>query len=84
MVRRDAGGGAGGLSIRPTRRCAAIRSTGGYVMLFYCVPDDYVGWVNVEIMPRVYDQGGDYAVSTLLATQWAGRRRRPRPGDGVR
>jgi predicted metalloprotease len=40
----------------------------GYV-LFYCVPDDYVAWDNVKAMPRVYDQGGDYAVSALLATQ---------------
>jgi predicted metalloprotease len=44
-------------------------STEGYV-LFYCVPDDYVAWDNVKGMPRVYDQGGDYAVSALLATQW--------------
>lgn len=44
-------------------------SAEGY-SLFYCVPDDYVGWDNVETMPRVYDQGGDYAVSTLLATQY--------------
>jgi predicted metalloprotease len=43
--------------------------TEGFV-LFYCVPDDYVAWDNVKAMPRVYDQGGDYAVSTLLATQW--------------
>ena len=41
----------------------------GYV-LFYCVPDDYVAWDNVVGMPRVYDQGGDYAVAALLATQW--------------
>ena len=41
----------------------------GYV-LFYCVPDDYVGWDNAVGMPRVYDQGGDYAVATLLATQY--------------
>lgn len=45
------------------------QSTEGY-SLFYCVPDDYVGWDNVETMPHVYDQGGDYAVSTLLATQY--------------
>jgi hypothetical protein len=38
--------------------------------LFYCVPEDYVGWDNVERMPEIYDQGGDYAVATLLATQW--------------
>ena len=41
----------------------------GYV-LFYCVPDDYVGWDNVETMPTVYRQGGDFAVATLLATQY--------------
>jgi predicted metalloprotease len=45
------------------------QSAEGY-SLFYCVPDDYVGWDNVDAMPAVYDQGGDYAVATLLATQW--------------
>lgn len=38
--------------------------------LFYCVPDDYVGWDNANVMPEVYRQGGDYAVATLLATQY--------------
>ena len=42
----------------------------GYV-LFYCVPDDYIGWDNTETMPEVYRQGGDFAVATLLATQYA-------------
>jgi predicted metalloprotease len=41
----------------------------GYV-LFYCVPEDYIGWDNVETMPTVYRKGGDYAVATLLATQY--------------
>jgi predicted metalloprotease len=45
------------------------QSAQGYA-LFYCVPDDYVGWDNVVEMPQVYRQGGDYAVATLLATQW--------------
>jgi predicted metalloprotease len=45
------------------------QSAEGYV-LFYCVPDDYVGWDNVDGMPQVYKQGGDYAVATLLATQY--------------
>jgi predicted metalloprotease len=45
------------------------QSAKGYA-LFYCVPDDYVGWDNVSAMPAVYEQGGDYAVATLLATQW--------------
>jgi predicted metalloprotease len=43
--------------------------TEGY-SLFYCVPDDYIGWDNVKEMPEVYDEGGDYAVATLLATQY--------------
>ena len=45
------------------------QSAEGYV-LFYCVPDDYIGWDNAATMPRIYDQGGDYAVATLLATQY--------------
>jgi hypothetical protein len=39
-------------------------------VLFYCVPDDYVGWDNVDVMPSVSKKGGDYAVATLLATQY--------------
>jgi predicted metalloprotease len=38
--------------------------------LFYCVPDDYVGWDNVGAMPEIYRQAGDYAVATMLATQY--------------
>lgn len=45
------------------------QSTAGYV-LFYCVPEDFVGWDNVDAMPAIYDRGGDYAVATLLATQF--------------
>jgi len=41
----------------------------GYV-LFYCVPDDYVAWDNEVAMPEIYRQSGDYAVATLLATQY--------------
>jgi predicted metalloprotease len=44
-------------------------SAEGY-LLFYCVPDDYVGWDNVVAMPEIYRQGGDYAVATMLATQY--------------
>jgi predicted metalloprotease len=39
-------------------------------LLFYCVPDDYVGWDNVGAMPEIYRQAGDYAVATMLATQY--------------
>jgi predicted metalloprotease len=45
------------------------QSAEGYA-LFYCVDDDYVGWDNVGAMPEVYLRGGDYAVATLLATQY--------------
>jgi predicted metalloprotease len=45
------------------------QSAEGYA-LFYCVADDYVGWDNVGAMPEVYMRGGDYAVATLLATQY--------------
>ena len=38
--------------------------------LFYCIPDDYIGWDNKFGMRQVYRQGGDYAVATLLATQY--------------
>ncbi len=34
------------------------------------MPEDYIGFDNVTTMPEVYRQGGDYAVTTLLATQW--------------
>ena len=44
-------------------------STAGYA-LFYCFPDDYIGWDNEDAMRQVYRQGGDYAVATLLATQY--------------
>jgi predicted metalloprotease len=38
-------------------------------VLFYCVDDDFVGW-DTGKMQRLYLQGGDWAVATLLATQW--------------
>lgn len=38
--------------------------------LFYCVPEDFIAWDNVDEMPQVYREGGDYAVATLLATQY--------------
>jgi hypothetical protein len=45
------------------------QSAEGYA-LFYCVDDDYIGWDNVSAMPEVYRKGGDFAVATLLATQY--------------
>ena len=49
-------------------RCGR-QSAEGYA-LFYCVPEDYIGWDNKFAMRQVYRQGGDYAVATLLATQY--------------
>ncbi|MBJ7289783.1 neutral zinc metallopeptidase [Williamsia sp.] len=43
-------------------------SAEGY-LLFYCVPDNYVGFEN-DSMQGFYDEGGDFAVAALLATQW--------------
>src|ERR1700761_8787175 len=43
--------------------------TSDYV-LFYCVPDDYVGFDAVKAMPQIYMQGGDFAVATGIATQY--------------
>jgi predicted metalloprotease len=43
--------------------------TSDYV-LFYCVPEDYVGFDAVKAMPQIYEQGGDFAVATLIATQY--------------
>jgi predicted metalloprotease len=47
--------------------CGNTRADG--YALFYCVPDDYIGWEN-DALHTVYDQAGDYAVATLLATQF--------------
>lgn len=43
--------------------------TSGFI-LFYCATDDFVAFDDVTAMPRIYEQGGDFAVATLLATQW--------------
>ncbi|MGI8709455.1 MAG: neutral zinc metallopeptidase, partial [Acidimicrobiales bacterium] len=38
--------------------------------LFVCVPDRYVGYVEDPILGDVYDQGGDFAVATLIAAKY--------------
>jgi predicted metalloprotease len=45
------------------------QSVKGY-RLFYCVPDDFIGWDNVDTLPKIYARSGDYAVATELATQY--------------
>ncbi|MGU3436154.1 neutral zinc metallopeptidase [Actinomycetes bacterium M1A6_2h] len=54
-------------------------STSDY-LLFYCVPDDYVGFDATGAMPQFYDQGGDFAVASLIATQY-GLAAEAREGD---
>lgn len=41
----------------------------GY-LLFVCIPDRFVGFEADETIPAVYEQGGDFAVATLFATQY--------------
>jgi predicted metalloprotease len=41
----------------------------GY-LLFVCIPDRFVGFEAITTIPDVYEQGGDFAVATLLATQY--------------
>jgi predicted metalloprotease len=39
-------------------------------VLFVCIPDRYVGFEAVDTIPAAYEQGGDFAVATLFATQY--------------
>jgi predicted metalloprotease len=41
----------------------------GY-LLFVCIPDRFVGFEAISTIPDVYEQGGDFAVATLFATQF--------------
>jgi len=41
----------------------------GFV-LFVCIPDRFVGFEADTTIPAVYEQGGDFAVATLFATQY--------------
>lgn len=41
----------------------------GFV-LFVCIPDRFVGFESDTTIPAVYEQGGDFAVATLFATQY--------------
>ncbi len=38
---------------------------------FYCEPDDYVAWDEKYLAPSLYDQGGDFAVSTVIGDQYS-------------
>ncbi len=41
----------------------------GYA-LFYCITDDTIAWDDTETMPTIAEQLGDYAVGTLIGTQY--------------
>lgn len=45
-------------------------SVDGYT-LFYCAPDRFVAFDNVELFPKVYEQIGDFAVASLFGTQFS-------------
>jgi predicted metalloprotease len=38
---------------------------------FYCSVDDFVAWDDVTLAPNLYEQGGDYAVATMIGVQYA-------------
>lgn len=38
---------------------------------FYCEADDFVAWDDRYLAPALYDQGGDYAVATVIGNQYS-------------
>ena len=38
---------------------------------FYCVADDYVAWDEVNLMPALYDNIGDFAQGEVVANQYS-------------
>jgi len=38
---------------------------------YYCEADDYVAWDDANLAAALYDQGGDYAVATMIGVQYA-------------
>jgi predicted metalloprotease len=38
---------------------------------FYCAPDDFVGWDEEELMPELYEEVGDFAMSTVIGNQYS-------------
>jgi predicted metalloprotease len=39
-------------------------------LLFVCIPDRYIAYDDTTTMHDTYDDGGDFAVATLIATQY--------------
>ncbi|MDY7105647.1 MAG: neutral zinc metallopeptidase [Actinomycetota bacterium] len=37
---------------------------------FYCRADDYIGWDDTGLMPRLYQEYGDAAVALVLSHEW--------------
>jgi predicted metalloprotease len=40
------------------------------LVLFVCIPDRFLAFEAIDTIPQVYEQGGDFAVATLFATQY--------------
>ncbi len=38
---------------------------------FYCVPEDYIAWDEVNLMPGLYDNIGDFAQGIIIANQYS-------------
>ena len=37
----------------------------------YCAPDDFVAWDEEDLMPELYDEVGDFAMSTVIGNQYS-------------
>ncbi|CAN5180277.1 neutral zinc metallopeptidase [soil metagenome] len=38
---------------------------------FYCAEDDFVAWDTEELMPELYEEVGDFAMSTVIGSQYS-------------
>ena len=52
----------GGLTAEPDEYVAAA---------FYCEADDFVAWDEVNLTSVIYEEGGDFAVSTVIGAQYS-------------
>lgn len=41
------------------------------LVAFYCAADDYIGWDEEGLMPRLYEEIGDWAVATIVGGKYA-------------
>lgn len=38
---------------------------------FYCVPADYIGWDEANLMPKLYNDIGDFAMAVIIGNQYS-------------